>query len=195
MIIIRNLTKSFGRATVFSNFNLTLSEAKVCLQAPNGRGKSTLFAIISGLDPHYAGEVKLNELANNRHNFIALASDSLTFPDFLSAKQVLQLTQAKWLCDWPFELIDVFGFELFLETNVAALSSGNHKKLQLINAMMRKTDTLILDEPSAALDAGSVAALLSWIDSYQGQLIISSHEPDLFLEKGFILQSLDSKND
>ncbi len=89
-------------------------------------------------------------------------------------------------------LVKRFGFNDFLHTKVINLSSGNLKKLQLINALMRKASVLLLDEPTAALEHKSVPVLLACIDEFQGQVILTSHEPEPFLQSGFEVQALIS---
>ena len=68
--------------------------------------------------------------------------------------------------------------------------SGNLKKLQLINALMREVAVLLLDEPTAALEKNCHSVLMSWVDLFLGQVIVTSHEPDIFLNHGFHEQSL-----
>ena len=191
MIEVKNLTKSFANKIVFQNYSIAFNANKLCIEAENGLGKTTLFTIIAGLDPHYSGDILLDgEKVAQLQNQVAIASDKIPFPTFLTAKQILTLTHSSWQCEWPDTLCEMLRFSQFLDTKVGELSSGNQKKLQLINAMMRHCDYLILDEPSAALDAESVKALLVWIEQYKGQLIISCHEPEPFIEIGFDKQPL-----
>ena len=191
VIEVKNLTKSFANKIVFQNYSNIFNANKLCVEAENGLGKTTLFTIIAGLDPHYSGDILLDgEKVTQLQNQVAIASDKIPFPTFLTAKQILTLTQSSWQCEWPEQLCEMLHFKQFLDTKVGELSSGNQKKLQLINAMMRHCHYLILDEPSAALDADSVKALLAWIEQYKGQLIISCHEPEPFVEIGFDKQPL-----
>lgn len=191
MIEVQALNKSFVNKHVFDNYSAKFEAKKLCIEAENGLGKTTLFTLIAGLDPHYSGSILLSGKTVKKLQIqVAIASDKVPFPEFLTARQILTLTQQSWQCDWPTELCEQLHFERFLDTKVSDLSSGNEKKLQLINAMMRNCDYLILDEPSAALDIDSVKALLTWISQYQGQLLISCHEPQPFIEIGFVTQAL-----
>lgn len=193
MIQVTNLTKYYSKAPLFADFNITIDAQKVCITAPNGRGKSTLFRLIAGIEGRFSGQINVLSSTEKLQTYVALASDGIAFPYFMTAKQILQLTCATWQCTWPMELIQDFRFEAFLDTKVDKLSSGNYKKLQLINAMLRKTPVLILDEPSAALDIHAVTYLLKWCQGYTGQLVISSHEPEPFENIGFALQPLDGE--
>ncbi|TMP32920.1 ABC transporter ATP-binding protein [Pseudoalteromonas rubra] len=191
MIEIKHLKKVYLHDPVFSNYCAVLSEQKLCIEAPNGLGKSTLFRIIAGLDDAFHGDVLFDGKQHPvMQQIVALASDSIAFPDFLTARQLLQLTAKSWASPWPELMIRQMEFEAFLDTRYGALSSGNQKKCQLINAMMRNTPYLVLDEPSAALDHASVDVLLSWLIHHPAQVIISCHEPQPFIDIGFVTQPL-----
>lgn len=193
MISVTQLTKYYQKEPLFNQFDLQITANKVCIQAPNGRGKSTLFRLVAGLEPNYSGEIAVFDTKEHRQKLVALASDGIVFPEFLTAKQVLELTSATWGVMWPIDLISSFHFTPFLQTRVNKLSSGNYKKLQLINAMMRNTPLVILDEPSSALDCDGVTYLLEWCSKFDGQLVISCHEPEPFVQIGFALQPLDGE--
>ncbi|KID58170.1 ABC transporter ATP-binding protein [Pseudoalteromonas luteoviolacea] len=193
MIKVENLSKVFVHKPIFEKYHIEFSAPKVCLEAPNGLGKSTLFSIIAGLDRAYAGIVSYDgERLKTPQDKVALASDNIKFPAFLTAKQLLTMTQQSWQCPFPDQLIELLGFSSFLDTTFSALSSGNQKKLQLINALMRQTPYVILDEPSAALDHQSTLHLIEYLKDYQGQILISCHEPKPFFDMGFVPQSLFS---
>ncbi|KZN46569.1 ATP-binding cassette domain-containing protein [Pseudoalteromonas luteoviolacea] len=191
MIKVENLTKVFVHKPIFEKYHIEFNAPKVCLEAPNGLGKSTLFSIISGIDRAYNGAIYYEgEQLKTPQEKVALASDNIAFPVFLTAKQLLSMTQQSWHCPFPDQLIELLGFSSFLNTTFSALSSGNQKKLQLINALMRQTPYVILDEPSAALDHQSTQHLIDYIHDYQGQILISCHEPAPFFEVGFVPQPL-----
>ncbi|MCF2910561.1 ATP-binding cassette domain-containing protein [Pseudoalteromonas sp. DL2-H2.2] len=191
MIEIKHLSKVYLHDPVFSDYSATLAEQKLCIEAPNGQGKSTLFRIIAGLDDAFHGAVLFDgQPQPAAQQVVALASDSIPYPEFLTARQLLQLTVKSWACPWPELMIAQLGFEPFLDTRYGALSSGNQKKCQLINAIMRNTPYLVLDEPSAALDHASLDVLLGWLKHHPAQVIISCHEPLAFIDIGFATQPL-----
>ncbi|WP_046006992.1 ABC transporter ATP-binding protein [Pseudoalteromonas rubra] len=191
MIEIKHLSKVYLHDPVFSDYSATLAEQKLCIEAPNGQGKSTLFRIIAGLDDAFHGAVLFDgQTQPAAQQVVALASDSIPYPEFLTARQLLQLTVKSWACPWPELMITQLGFEPFLDTRYGALSSGNQKKCQLINAIMRNTPYLVLDEPSAALDHASLDVLLGWLKHHPAQVIISCHEPQAFIDIGFVTQPL-----
>ena len=194
MFQLVNLSKYYSQNRLFNQYCAQFTLPRVCLSAPNGFGKSTLLAILAGLEPYQSGEVHFNGAACSPkalQSRVALASDKLVFPEFLTAKELLNLTARYCQTTSAEPFIEAFAFAPFLNTRVADLSSGNLKKLQLINAFMRQSDALLLDEPTAALEQKSIPVLLSLITKVQGQIILTSHEPRVFLDAGFSLQVLE----
>ena len=62
MITISNLSKSYGRKTLFENISLNINAGeKIGLLGPNGSGKSTLFAMILGETETSSGEIRINK--------------------------------------------------------------------------------------------------------------------------------------
>ena len=76
VIEVKNLTKSFANKIVFQNYSSVFNANKLCVEAENGLGKTTLFTIIAGLDPHYSGDILLDgEKVTQLPNQVAIASD------------------------------------------------------------------------------------------------------------------------
>ncbi|MEI8642287.1 hypothetical protein P4S68_19525 [Pseudoalteromonas sp. Hal099] len=80
------------------------------------------------------------------HKQVAIASDSIALPDFLTAKQIINLSSIHLAAVGQQLIVDGFNFNEFLNTRFDALSSGNQKKCQLILALMRDAPYLLLDE-------------------------------------------------
>ncbi|MEJ6497583.1 ABC transporter ATP-binding protein [Pseudoalteromonas lipolytica] len=196
MIEINNLNKRFASAHVFENYNKQFQGKRVCLQAANGRGKTTLLMMLAGLEKPQSGQVLYNNQAlKSPQNIVSIASDRIALPDFLTARQVIELSCKALKKDMPEQLITGFNFTEHLKTRFSALSSGNQKKCQLITAFLKQAPFLLLDEPSAALDQTSIKFLLTLLDDYlndkpNGQIIITSHEQEVFIQHGFECTSL-----
>lgn len=191
MIQIKGLHKQFGHTILYENYNREFLAPKLCIEAPNGQGKTTLLMMLAGLETYQSGTLLFSgSEVTEPHKQVAIASDCIALPDFLTAKQVINLSSNTFGCRWPTAIVDGFHFNEFLNTRFDALSSGNQKKCQLILALMRDAPYLLLDEPSAALDQASIAYLLTLLDEYlvhkpQGQIIITCHEPAAFVKHGF----------
>jgi ATP-binding cassette subfamily F protein 3 len=62
MIAITNLSKSYGKKTLFQDISLSINSGeKIGLLGPNGTGKSTLFSMILGETEPSSGEIRLNK--------------------------------------------------------------------------------------------------------------------------------------
>lgn len=70
-----------------------------------------------------------------------------------------------------------FGFgEQYYDTPVNALSGGQKTKLALAKILLQAPDLLILDEPTNHLDMNVLAWLEDYLKSYQGALLVVSHD-------------------
>ena len=147
MIEINNLNKRFASAHVFENYSKLLQSKRVCLQAANGKGKTTLLMMLAGLEKPQSGQVLYNnEALKSPQSDVSIASDRIALPDFLTARQIIELSCKALKKDMPEQLITGFNFTEHLNTRFSALSSGNQKKCQLITAFLKQAPFLLLDE-------------------------------------------------
>ena len=201
MLCLHNITKHYvstsAALAILDQYSGEFGAQRTCIVGENGSGKSTLLLAISGLLAVDAGTIEWQGNIINQDLLkkqVAIASDSIVIPEFLSAKQVLELNQYVWKVAWPEELISRFKFIDHLQKTIDALSAGNLKKLQLICALMRNCEILLLDEPNIALDEHSVKVLWEVIEAHSGMVIVASNEPILFTAKGFELHALHSSD-
>ncbi|HEX8609234.1 MAG TPA: ATP-binding cassette domain-containing protein, partial [Pedobacter sp.] len=78
--------------------------------------------------------------------------------------------------------LEALAFSGLLHSSLIQLSSGEHKKLQLVKALWLKPQLLILDQPYSGLDKASrrnLNALLEELPDYGSQLILISNDQDL----------------
>ena len=149
----------------------------VCISGPSGSGKSTLLRAIADLDPHqgyvYLDGQEQAGMAPNlwRSQVGLLAAESHWWfdelrPHFPSIEQ-----------DW-FESLD---FELnVLDWQVSRLSSGERQRLALLRLLCHHPKVLLLDEPSANLDAENTTRiehlLLDYAKEFEAPLLWISHD-------------------
>lgn len=165
---------------VLSDVSMTIPAGQtIALVGPNGAGKTTLIKLIAGLYSPAAGEIRLDGV-----DVVDLSAAQLrrrvgvVFQDFvqfhLSAAENVGLG---WLpkvddrdaIDDAIEHAGADGFLPALDDGLetmlgryyggAQLSIGQWQRVALARAFMRRSDLLILDEPSSALDAEAEAAL------------------------------------
>lgn len=69
-----------------------------------------------------------------------------------------------------------------LDQQLKTLSGGQRRRIELARILFSNAETMILDEPTNHLDADSVVWLRDFLKSYQGGLIVISHDVDLIGE-------------
>ncbi|MCA9672266.1 MAG: ATP-binding cassette domain-containing protein [Myxococcales bacterium] len=161
----------------------------------SGAGKSTLLRALARLTPLRAGELRLDGVAAReipaprwRRRVAYLAQSPPSLPG--SVWQNLEAAFGCQLARARREQLDrdvarAQAAELLLdldalgEREAARLSGGELSRLSLLRALLIKPDVLLADEPSAALDAESAAALATRLSRYVddgGALVLVAHD-------------------
>jgi ABC-2 type transport system ATP-binding protein len=86
--------------------------------------------MLAGLEKPQSGQFLFSgDTLNEPHKYVAIASDRIALPNFLTARQIINLSVSTLGCNWPTELITGFNFNEFLNVRVDTLSSGNQKSV------------------------------------------------------------------
>ncbi len=142
------------------------------LIGPNGAGKSTFLKTLLGSISPLAGEATLG--ASLHVGYFAQAHEGLD-PE----KTVLEeISAASGML--PYQARDYLGKYLFSGDDafklVSMLSGGERGRLALAKLALEDTNLLLLDEPTNHLDIPSQEVLQSVLDSYQGTILLISHD-------------------
>jgi len=169
----RGLGRTFGRAEVLAGVDLDVRAGEVLgLIGPNGGGKSTLLVILAGLVRPTAGTVTVDgvaahDLALSRTGTVGLITAEPGLYPLLTGEENLAFFGGLFgLSESEVEaraapLIRELGLDKDVGRPVSAWSSGMKQKLSLVRALLLDPHLLLLDEPTANLDA--VAAQTIWI--------------------------------
>jgi ATP-binding cassette subfamily F protein 3 len=175
MIQINTLTKSYGTRILFENLNLKVSSGqKIGFVGRNGTGKSTLFKIILNEEPYDSGEVILP-----RNYRIGTLRQHLHF----THKTVREECASVLTGDREHEVYRVekilFGLGFTqddLDKDPLSFSGGYQIRLNLVKLLVTEPNMLLLDEPTNYLDIVSLRWLASFIRSFQGEVILITHD-------------------
>lgn len=150
----------------------------MAVTGPSGAGKSLFLRAIADLDPN-RGRVNLN----------GSARDAMPAPDWRK-RVALVPAESGWWEDRvgahfdpafdPAPMLEAVGLEKALDWSVARLSTGEKQRLALVRALCRRPEALLLDEPTAALDAGAtgrVEGLIRAALERGAPVILVTHDP------------------
>ncbi len=184
MLKLKDVSKYYQQKLVIDKINYCFDEQRYCIVGANGSGKTTLLMLAAGLETVTTGQITLDEqevgFAVTKRK-LGVSSDKIILPDFLTPKQLLEFHCAQHGCVFPTDLIQSLNFSEQLTTKVSALSLGNCKKISLLLALAHQSKCLLLDEPTTGLDHDSRIFLLDYLNGYQGQIIVTTHE-DIFID-------------
>ena len=143
------------------------------LIGPNGAGKSTFLKTILGSISPLAGEAVLG--ASLHVGYFAQAHEGLD-PEKTVLAEILNASPGML----PHQGRDYLGKYLFSGDDVfklvSMLSGGERGRLALAKLALEDTNLLLLDEPTNHLDITSQEILQSVLDSYQGTILLVSHD-------------------
>ena len=193
MIELQHITKVFNRGqvnevTALSDVSLTVQKGEfVVVIGSNGSGKSTLFNVIAGAESPTEGKVLIdNKDVTKLHEYKRSQWIARVFQNPLSGTApelsiidnfrlaALRTTQKKLVIGvneaFKKQVRDKIatlgmGLENKIEQQMGSLSGGQRQALTLLMSVMDKTDILLLDEPTAALDPRSANTILQTADA------------------------------
>ena len=167
-LVLRDITKRFGTLVANDRISLTVEPGEIhCLLGENGAGKSTLMNVLYGLYQADEGEIELDgEVQDFAGPGDAIAAGIgmvhqhfMLIPVFTVAENVmlgpatgfagsLDLDAAR---ERVREISARFGFDVNPDAVVEDLPVGVQQRVEIIKALSRDAQVLVLDEPTAVL--------------------------------------------
>lgn len=190
IIEYKHLSLRFGEREILSDVSINLRPNKVILlTGENGCGKSTLLRIMAGLLKPDAGQIACAGVSSKYSHCQSALLEQVMYchqTPYLfdgSVRQNLQYAHKKGRGD-RFQLINQalewVGLSHLANEDAKTLSGGERQRIALARALLRRPRILLLDEPTAHLDAISnaqIGNLLGELKSHTVSMLIASHEP------------------
>lgn len=175
-VSIENLTKTYGEKVVFRDANMSISRGeKVSFVGRNGEGKSTMIKAIMG-EIDFDGKCDLGH--NVKVGYFAQNQASLLDPELT----IFQTVDDVAVGDVRSEIKNILGRFMFsgddIDKKVGVLSGGEKTRLAMVKLLLEPVNLLILDEPTNHLDLKSKDVLKEALMSFDGTLILVSHDRD-----------------
>ena len=159
IIETHQLTKYYGKSRGILDVNLAVEEGEIFgFIGPNGAGKSTTIRTLLNLIYPTSGSatifgldvVKETKAIKGRIGFMP---SEVNYYDGMTVDELLRYSADFYDGDCAGripELVDVF--EIDISKDIADLSTGNKKKVSIIQSLLHRPKLLILDEPTSGLD-------------------------------------------
>jgi len=201
-----NVTHSYSSGLALDGITVEITKGGCLgLVGCNGAGKSTLLYILGGLTSPQSGKVCWND---KELSPALLKHDRAFRKDFRrNVGIVFQDPDSQWLCDtvrdevlygpgqiWCFaeaerralEALEVMGIAHLVQQAPYALSGGEKRRVALASIIAADPEVLLLDEPTASLDAATTDFLLDWLEEFIGRpgktIIMATHDLALLRE-------------
>jgi simple sugar transport system ATP-binding protein len=200
---VRGITKRFPGVLANDHVDLDVRRGQVhALLGENGAGKTTLMNIVYGLYNADEGEILLNgqrvDFASARdaiRSGIGMVHQHFMLVPVMTVTENIVLaaepTKAGVLLDYDVaaarvrELSDRFGLEVNPNARIQDITVGQQQRVEILKALYRGAEVLILDEPTSVLTPQEAGELFEIIESLKEQgkaIVFISHKLKEVLE-------------
>jgi zinc transport system ATP-binding protein len=195
VVTLRGAAFGYGDRAVLTDVDLTIRSGEiVAIIGPNGSGKSTLMKGVLGLNERVAGTVTLFGVDSNEfHDRARLGyvpqRHTLSASVRATAEEIVstgRLSRIGWLgrlraTDRQIvaRSLEVVGLADRAATEVSTLSGGQQRRVLIARALAGQPDVLIMDEPTAGVDAANqhvLADVLARLVERDVTMVIVTHE-------------------
>jgi simple sugar transport system ATP-binding protein len=191
LVSLRGITKRFPGVLANDRVDLDIYPGTVhALLGENGAGKSTLMNVLYGLYQPEEGEIfirgeKVRVTDPNvaiQHEVGMVHQHFMLVPPFTVAENIVLGSEPRWGLQFDLkkavaaveELSSKYGLKVDPLTRVENISVGMQQRVEILKALFRGAEVLILDEPTAVLTPQEVRELKQVVDNLaaQGKAII-----------------------
>ena len=190
MIETRNLTKTFDNFTAVDSLDLKIETGEFFgLLGPNGAGKTTTISLLSTLLLPTKGEILIDgqKLTRNRPDLkrkISVITQEYSMRQDMNMDEIMEyqgrlyFMPHKEIKRRTEELLEFCDLIQFRKRTVRKLSGGMKRKLMVCRALLTDPEILLLDEPTAGMDALSRRQMWNLLRKLNGKnltILLTTH--------------------
>ncbi|PKM93115.1 MAG: xylose ABC transporter ATP-binding protein [Firmicutes bacterium HGW-Firmicutes-1] len=183
---MRNITKEFPGVKALDNVNFKVKKGEIhALIGENGAGKSTLMKILSGVYPFgtYSGDIVVNgqvqtfnSIKDSEQKGISIIYQELAMIKQMNVCENIFLgseISKKGIIDWEQSFVETkkvlkeVRLDINPNTKIINLGIGQQQLIEVAKAIAKKTELLILDEPTSALTEAETDNLLKLLKEFK----------------------------
>ena len=161
-IVIKNLSKNYGKKEALKNVSVTIYSGMYGLLGRNGAGKTSLMRILATLSVPSSGEISINGISIKQISKIReivgyLPQDfsfyrNMSVYDAMDYLGLISNIPDKIRKERIVSLLEQVNLKENMRTKIKALSGGMKQRLGIAQALLHNPQILIVDEPTAGLD-------------------------------------------
>jgi ABC-2 type transport system ATP-binding protein len=187
---VSHLSLALGGSPILKDISFDIEPGSVCaFIGANGAGKTTTIKSIVGLYPYHAGDITINGAdakSPQSHMHLGYVPEKENFPK-ISARRFLESCAEYFHLDERTrndiisKLMQLFGIDDIINRKLPKMSSGQKKKILIIQALLHNPDLLIMDEPTENMDPDARLSFYEIIETLKQQgktMFISTHNLD-----------------
>ncbi|WP_051217576.1 ABC transporter ATP-binding protein [Paenibacillus assamensis] len=206
MLTIEQVHKHYDGSHVLKGISMEVPRGQsILFRGENGSGKSTLLRMICGLLRPTSGHVRwMDGFEKEAQRVIGYVPERFPQLNMSPYEYLMAMGRIQRMSDHDIqsrmdELIGLFRMESYRNQRMNGFSKGMLQKVNLVQAMLRKPDLLVLDEPLSGLDIDAQRKLQQLLIEMHREgtaLMMVCHESDLLdsvaeriitLERGLVV--------
>jgi general nucleoside transport system ATP-binding protein len=202
MVEMKHITKTFSKVIANEDVNFSVRRGEIhALLGENGAGKSTLMNLLYGLYERDAGTIAWNgrevDIASPAEAIklgIGMIHQHFQLVEKFTVLEnvILGIKEGRWI-ELPVskaekkikEISDMYGLNIKTKARVEYLTVGEQQRVEIVKALYRDSNLLIMDEPTAVLTPQEVEKLFEVLRKLKAEgksIIFISHKLPEVLE-------------
>ena len=196
---LHEISVKFGTFCAVNNVSLSFAPGEIhALVGENGAGKSTAMSVLFGLNTDYQGNILINDqLRRWKSPADAISAGIGMVHQHFMLQESMSVLENVILCSEPVNklgfvsfaaaaksvqnLIDSYDLQIDQTQKVGELSVGQRQAVEILKLLYRRSEFLILDEPTAVLTPNEKEELFQSLSNFKASgksIILITHKID-----------------